>query len=252
MNIITMNIITMNNIAHITPPKLCNIKALVLTLPDYSSRLPKLDNLLQNFKKIGLNPELFNGVHGKDVVINSAIQNGLETITWRDTTYYYNKNIRLNGQRMLLGEFGCLWSHVNIFKNLLALDCNSDKYYLVIEDDAELVKPIDELQKLLLHLPEDMDFCHLAYSQWYPFLLTTQKNDYFYECEKRFFNSCVAYVVSKKGAKKMLDYIGNEFNMPIDDIINTIYRTQPDFKFYVPQTFFFKEQDNTVSVKLSI
>jgi GR25 family glycosyltransferase involved in LPS biosynthesis len=252
MNINTMNINTMNNIYDTTPPNLSNIKSLVLTLPDYSSRLPKLDKLLQNFEKIGLNPELFNGVHGKDIVINSDVKNEMETITWRDITYNYNKNIRLNGQRMLLGEFGCLWSHINIFKDLLSLDCDGDKYYLVIEDDAELVKPIDELQELLLHLPEDMDFCHLAYSQWYPFLLTTQKNNYFYECEKRFFNSCVAYIVSRKGAKKILDYIGNEFNMPIDDIINTIYCTQPDFKFYVPQTFFFKEQDNTVSVKLSI
>jgi len=240
-----------------TTSKLSNIKSLVLTLPEYSSRLPKLDELLKKFETIGLNPELFNGVHGKDIVMidndnDNDNKSVMETIVWRDITYQYNKNIRLNGQRMLPGEFGCLWSHVNIFKDLLKLDGDSNDSYLVIEDDAELVKPIDELHNLLLHLPEDMDFCHLAYSQWYPFLLTKQRNDYFYECEKRFFNGCVAYVVSKKGAKKILDYIGNEFNMPIDDFINTIYRTQPDFKFYVPKTFFFKEQDDTVSIKLNV
>jgi len=97
---------------------------------------------------------------------------------------------------------------------------------------------------LLLHIPDDMDFCHLALSDWYPFVLTQPKNDYFYECEKRFFNRTTAYIVSRKGAKKILDYIGNEINLPIDDLINTIYRTQMGFKFYVPKTYFFKEQDN--------
>ena len=87
----------MNNIAHITPPNLSNIKSLVLTLPEYSSRLPKLDKLLQNFEKIGLNPELFNGVHGKDIVINSDIKNEMETITWRDITYNYNINSVIYG-----------------------------------------------------------------------------------------------------------------------------------------------------------
>ena len=242
-------------------PKPFNIKSLVLTLPEYSSRLPKLDELLKKFETIGLKSEFFNGVHGKDIVFdatnNTNIDNqtGLEIIRWRDTTKLYNKNIRLNGQRMLPGEFGCLWSHINIFKSLVKLcnDNNDDNMcYFVIEDDAELVKPIDELEHLLQNIPEDMDFCHLAYSQWYPFLLTKQKNDYFYECEKQFFNGCVAYVVSIKGAKKILDYIGNEFNMPIDDFINKIYCTQPDFKFYVPKNYFFKEQDNTVSIKLNV
>ena len=232
-----------------TSPKLCNIKTLILTLPEYSSRLNKLDILIQGLEKIGMRTELFNGVYGKDIVFvnNNDSQNGMETITWRDSTYNYNKNVRLNGKRMMLGEFGCVWSHINIFKELLKTGKgmgNDNMYYLVLEDDVQLVKPLNELQDLLFHIPDDMDFCHLALSDWYPFVLTQSKNDYFYECEKRFFNRTTAYIVSRKGAKKIMDYLGNEINLPIDDLINTIYRTQPDFKLYVPKTYFFKEQDN--------
>jgi len=237
-----------------TSPKLSMIKSLVLTLPEYSSRLTKLDKLIQHLEKIGLRTEVFNGVYGKDIVFNYDTQVGLETITWRDSTYNYNETLRLNGKRMMPGEFGCTWSHIILFKELVSLDKNKKDpmYYLVLEDDVELVKPIDELQELLLHIPEDMDLCHLALSDWYPFVLTQPKNDYFYECEKQFFNRTTAYIVSRKGAKKILDYLDNEINLPIDDLINTIYRTQPDFKFYVPKTYFFKEQDNTVSIKLSV
>jgi len=152
----------------------------------------------------------------------------------------------------MLGELGCLWSHINIFKELVKNggdnNNNNKMYYLVLEDDVELIKSLDELQDLLFHIPDDMDFCHLALSDWYPFVITQPKNDYFYECEKRFFNRTTAYIVSIKGAKKILDYIGNEINLPIDDLINTMYRTQPDFKLYVPKTYFFKEQYNTTSI----
>lgn len=244
-----------------TSPKINNIKSLILTLPKYAHRLTNLDKLIQGLEKIGLRTKLFNGVYGKDIVVvnDNEKQNGMETITWRDSTYNYNKNVRLNRKRMMLGEFGCVWSHINIFKELLKTEKgkgkgnnndndndndNDNMYYLVLEDDVQLVKPLNELHDLLLHIPDDMDFCHLALSDWYPFVLTQPKNDYFYECEKRFFNRTTAYIVSRKGAKKILDYIGNEINLPIDDLINTIYRTQMGFKFYVPKTYFFKEQDN--------
>lgn len=238
-----------------TLPKINNIKSLILTLPQYAYRLPNLDKLMQGLEKIGLRTKLFNGVYGKDIVVvdDNETQNGIGTITWNDSTYNYNKNVRLNGKQMMLGELGCLWSHINIFKELVKNGGDNNKnnnkmYYLVLEDDVELIKSLDELQDLLFHIPDDMDFCHLALSDWYPFVITQPKNDYFYECEKRFFNRTTAYIVSIKGAKKILDYIGNEINLPIDDLINTMYRTQPDFKLYVPKTYFFKERDNLSSI----
>jgi GR25 family glycosyltransferase involved in LPS biosynthesis len=111
---------------------------------------------------------------------------------------------------------------------------------------VELVKPLEELYQLLQHLPADMDMCHLAKSDWYPFALTNQVNAYFAECAKLFFNKTTAYIVSKKGAQKILAYTPSSINVPIDDLYNMIYRLT-DFRFYVPLTYFFKEQDNISS-----
>ena len=117
----------------------------------------------------------------------------------------------------------------------------------ILGSKSELIKPLNELYELLNHLPEDADICHLAKSDWYPFQLTKQVNTYFYECSKQFFNKTTAYIISKKGAQKVLDYTKNSINVPADDLFNMIYRLTPDFKFYVPASYYFKEQDNIVS-----
>jgi GR25 family glycosyltransferase involved in LPS biosynthesis len=72
-------------------------------------------------------------------------------------------------------------------------------------------------------------------------------NLYFYECEKQYFNNTTAYLISNKGAKKIMDYINNSINVPIDDLFNMMYRLTPDFRFYVPGDYFFKEQANVLS-----
>jgi GR25 family glycosyltransferase involved in LPS biosynthesis len=93
-----------------------------------------------------------------------------------------------------------------------------------------------------------MDLIHLAKSEWYAFKKTSPSNAYFYECEKQFFNKTTAYLVSKKGAEKILAYAENAIHVPIDDLFNMIFRLTPDFRFYVPHDYFFKEQENVISI----
>jgi GR25 family glycosyltransferase involved in LPS biosynthesis len=226
-----------------TPP--IKIKTYIITLPEYSSRLEKLYGLNHQLALIGLDAELYQGVHGKDIHIYEAAskQTGIKHITWQGTTYFYNTRVRLNGEPMKRGEMGCVWSHLNVLRQFVA-EKDAPDYYLILEDDVELVKPLDELSKLLAHIPADADICHLAKSDWNPFILKNKVNAYFYECEKAFFNRTTAYLISKKGAQKVLDYTKNSINVPIDDLFNMIYRLTPDFRFYVPAHHFFKEQDN--------
>jgi GR25 family glycosyltransferase involved in LPS biosynthesis len=86
--------------------------------------------------------------------------------------------------------------------------------------------------------------CHLCKSLWHPFILTQKVNDYFYECKKQYFSHGTSYLMSQKGAQKVLDYTKNSINVPADDLYNMVYRLTPDFRFYVPADFYFKEQDN--------
>ena len=233
-----------------TQLNLSSIKPIILTLPDYAKeRLTKLDNLRQRLTQIGLETSIYNGVNGKDITMIDTVDEKVKQLVYRDTILTYNKTVRLYQTPMTRGEFGCAWSHLNLFKQLVQED-SSVSYYLILEDDVELVKPLVELYELLRNIPSDMDLCHLAKSDWYPFIKTRPVNAYFSECEKCFFNRTTAYIVSKKGAEKLLNYHENAINVPIDDLINTSYRLTPDFRFYVPSAadYFFKEQDNTSSI----
>jgi GR25 family glycosyltransferase involved in LPS biosynthesis len=231
-----------------TPSILGQIKAYIITLPEFPERLARLDSLNQELAAIGLEPTIYNGVHGKDIDIHDAASmfTKIKHITWQNTTYFYNLRVRLNGVHMTRGEFGCAWSQLNLLRQLLTESFNVN-YYLIMEDDVELVKPIGELYDLLDHIPADADLCHLAESDYHPFVLTKQANAYFYERKKQHSNRNTAYVVSKKGARKILEYTKNSINVPIDDLFSMVSRLTPDFRFYVPANYYFKEQENVKS-----
>ena len=230
-----------------TNQNLSSIKSIILTLPEYAvTRLNKLDNLICNLSQIGLETKVYHGVHGRDIIYDD--EKNIRNITFNGTTYQYDPKVRINGQPMKRGEFGCTWSHLNLLRNLSNAP-HHDKYYLIFEDDVKLVKPLNELYELLNNIPEDADICHLCMSDWYPFIKTKPVNAYFSECEKHYFNRATAYLISRKGAEKILTYANNHINTPIDDLFNMVFRLTPDFRFYVPATdYFFKEQDNIESV----
>jgi GR25 family glycosyltransferase involved in LPS biosynthesis len=120
-------------------------------------------------------------------------------------------------------------------------------YYLILEDDVELVKPIEELCKLLENIPEDTDMCHLAKSDWFPFKKTTSVNNYFSECKKEYFNRTTAYIISKRGGQKILDYAKDHIDIPADDLLSNMYNTDM-LRVYVPAKYIFHESENTISI----
>ena len=232
-----------------TSQKMAQIKPYILTLPAYAeTRLAKLDLLIQNLSQIGLETTIYNGVHGKDIIYDD--ETNVRNITYKGVTYKYDPTVRINGQPMKRGEFGCSWSHLNLLRKLVA---SNDEYFLIFEDDVKLVKPLNELYELLNHIPADTDICHLGMSDWYPFVKTKQINNYFSECEKRCFNRTTAYLISRKGAEKLLYYHKDAIHVPIDDLINMTFRLTTNFRFYVPTAdFFFKEQEEITSVAKEI
>jgi GR25 family glycosyltransferase involved in LPS biosynthesis len=232
---------------------LSSIKPFIITLPQFSSRLNKLDDLQVKLSSIGLNPLLYYGVNGKDITLKDTINSHLKCIEYnnKNTFYTYDSTIRLNGEGMSKGEIGCALSHINMLKQLLQ-EPPEVNYYLIMEDDVELVKPINELYDILHHLPANIDICHVAKSNWYDFVKTKRINYFLYECKKLYFNNLTAYIVSKQGAEKILLNIENAINVPADDLINMIYRLMPDFNLYVPSNYLFKVQDNVKSTIIAI
>ena len=181
-------------------------KAVILTLHSSKARIPIVEKLQSDLTSVGMKNEVFYGVNGKDLIVSNT------KVVYNKETRSYNPKVRLNGERMTLGEFGCAWSHIKMYEKLLA-DTEADNY-LIMEDDAQIVGDLS----LLRNLPSDFDLAHVATSDCHPFVKTTQVNTSFFNIKKKFFNHTTAYVVSKAGARKLLTYTDGHINIPADDL----------------------------------
>jgi GR25 family glycosyltransferase involved in LPS biosynthesis len=158
---------------------------------------------------------------------------------------YYNTSIRENKQVMKPGEIGCAWSHMNIYKSLLDEAC-VDKY-LIFEDDVEIVESLEYLYQCLSTIPADIDMCHIAKSDWYPFVLTNNVNEMWYNVNKSYFNRLTAYIVSKTGVQKIVDYAKDHIDVPADDLLSNMFN-HDKLRVYVPSKYIFHEPENTISI----
>ena len=211
-----------------------NTKAVIVTMKTSESRRPFVKKLISNATQLGMDHEIFYGVNGKEITVSG------NEITYQGETMKYDPEVRLNKQRMAIGEFGCSWSHIKLYQKLLA----DTKYnrYLVLEDDAELVGD----SRVLDNLPSSFDIIQLGSSEWYPYVKTEKVNSSFFNIEKKFFNHTTAYLVSKAGAKKLLDITNGHVNVPADDLLsNAFIRQQIDV--IVPESPVFDFPKDTVS-----
>lgn len=219
-----------------------SVKVIILTLKDKS----RVDNIkiLSDLLNPIFDIEIFYGVDGSRIQIEDTNINNIKSIFYEGQSKLYDKTVRINKQEMKKGEFGASWSHIYLYEKLL----RDDKYdfYLIFEDDAQFVRDIESFLKILNEVPEDFDFIHLALSDWYPFLRKETVNDSFYIPVKRYFNRLTSYIVSKNGAKKLLERTKNYINIPCDDLISSTY-LKSDFILYVPNEYFFSHNDNLYS-----
>jgi hypothetical protein len=187
------------------------INAQIITLQTSSARMELVKKVQTELTNFGMKNEIFYGVNGKDITVSD------NTISYNGETMKYDPKVRLNGQRMAIGEFGCSWSHIKLYQKLLA-DPTSENY-LVIEDDARVVGDLNVLNDL----PSNFDIIQLGSSQWYPYVKTTQANKSFFHIERKLFNHTTAYVVSKAGARKLLRYTNGHINVPADDLLSNSF-----------------------------
>ena len=139
--------------------------------------------------------------------------------------------IRLYGDQLKRGEYGCYLSHLNIYKMFLS---STYKYCIVLEDDAKLVDDFDKHIKLLLSemnsIPNnDIDIIYLIEdkhcSRWF--------HD---DCNKTFETKIKltnvkkishigyhthGYLITKSGAEKLIKY-GTVMTIPIDVYIHNL------------------------------
>jgi GR25 family glycosyltransferase involved in LPS biosynthesis/tetratricopeptide (TPR) repeat protein len=211
-----------------------NTKAFIVTMKTSESRVPIVKKLVSNAVEFGMDHEVFYGVNGKEITVSG------NEITYEGQTMKYDPTVRLNKQRMAIGEFGCSWSQIKLYQKLLA-DSKYDNY-LILEDDAELVGDISVLH----NLPSSFDIIKLCSSDWFPYVKTSAVNKNFFNIEKRFTNRNTGYIISKAGAKKLLDITDGHVNVPADDLISNAF-IRHQIQVIVSETPVFDFHKDTVS-----
>jgi GR25 family glycosyltransferase involved in LPS biosynthesis len=229
--------------------KFTDIKVVILTLEKYSHRMNKVYELINKLSQIGLQCSLFYGVNGEDIQVVKMEHPQLYRLEYKNESKYYNSSIRVNKQFMKRGELGASWSHINIYKSLLK-EKHVDKY-LIFEDDAEFVESLEYAYDCLINIPIELDVCHVAKSDWYKFIFNNKVNEFWNTVHKQYFNRLTAYITSKEGAKKILNYTKDSINVPCDDLLSNMHLSNK-LNVYVPDKYIFHEPENTISITLNI
>ena len=227
------------------------LKAVAISLPSEVERRIFIQKTLEKCKFSDY--IIVDGVNGNDIEITPLIQH-ISKLNYKGAEKIYDSRLKLDGTGLKKGDIGCSWAHLNVYDMLLK-DSEYDSY-LVFEDDAELACSVDELHSFLEELKSlTFDVCHIFESDYYIFNKITQISNNFWIPERRFFNRAGAYIVTKSGAKKLLDFAYPCMGLPADDIMSNLYIFSQDFNVIVPYKNLFKQngfESCTVKINNSI
>lgn len=172
-------------------------KTFVINLKNRPDRFEKIkDNEI--IKK--LNFQRFEAIDGSLLKPNEKLQRIFE----------------FNDYNMRQGMVGCALSHIKLYIQLLK---SNEDFYIIFEDDIEFTNNfLEKFDKVLESLPSNWDLCYLSYHLWKKF-----RNDEFLSRNqpvniekwnlRQSFNismgGTTAYMISKKGAIQLLNYINS-------------------------------------------
>lgn len=192
------------------------MKLVVINLDRSTQRMQHMQNQLD---KLNLSFERFSAVDGK-TLSNEDLSLFASEIC---TKAICNR-----------GMIGCALSHMRVLQNFVA---SSDDYLCVLEDDCNLsekfpqfLADIDSIYKTI-----DFDFISLyCLGLCSSLQKDTQVGDYTFS-RPSFPLTTVCYIVSKKGANKLLNLIGEKVYYHIDFHI-ALKKLGKDFHYYVLKT----------------
>jgi len=156
-------------------------------------------NAILESKKIPIKTKITKAV---DKNILSIINNNniFEIITETNDKYYY----RYSKKHLSLGEIACSISHRRCYEELIK--DNENDAYLILEDDTYLLDSgmlINQLKNIPDYTSFDICQCSASIDYW-SLIHTIPINEYYTHFSKRIFNRANAYIITKRGATKLL------------------------------------------------
>jgi GR25 family glycosyltransferase involved in LPS biosynthesis len=191
----------MNNYSLIKKNNRCssknNYKILIVNL---KKRCDRKENIINSFKSVNF----IESYSFYDAIDGNEIKENLEMF----------ELFKINDFASRKGFIGCALSHYNIWINLLKDSLND--YYVIFEDDIELCENFPEYfnncSDIMKNFLEKIDILFLGYHDSIKFDKNSDKN---IMIELNPFNrndyigGTFGYIITKKGAKKMIKYIEN-------------------------------------------
>jgi GR25 family glycosyltransferase involved in LPS biosynthesis len=217
----------------------------------YLISLTSPDEKIKYLKENGVYPTLVKGVNGKALNIEDE-----EMI---NVSNFYKKI----GPKSAIG---CALSHLNTWKNFL--DNTTGQYAIIFEDDIILVEDfINKLDVVMSHVPKDFDILYIGCFgcdqteneiNTFKFLCGLvgmnskykKINDYISIPSTAF--ATHSYILSRKGAQKLLEYLQGNINNHIDFCIQNL-ASKNKIKVYVstPRLAYQTSTDDTASENVS-
>ena len=146
----------------------------------------------------------------------------------------------------LMGEIGVYLSHLQILKDFVL---SKQKYCLIFEDDMHLEKKFKiDLKSALQECPAGWDLLYLYANPEQKKLSTTIKGKNYILKAPRLWGAC-AYLVSQKGAKKIIDNIQPMRVNPIDEHFGNLV-DQKKLRAFVTKKVITKNLGDLYSVKI--
>ena len=131
----------------------------------------------------------------------------------------FTHNPTLRYLKMGYNEAGCAISH---FRSLVNFINKSEKNYLLLLEDDVVCLDKEKFKKQLENIPSsDFDVCQLYTTTI--FSNKNKLNEYFYEIGNNGFNMACSLIISKTGAKKILQYLKGSINIPADDVLSVMH-----------------------------
>lgn len=197
-----------------------------------------IEPLLNTLISIGFEVKPFNKLV-KNIKIKIEDINGSTNekrmILEDDIKYFITPDdgIKNNNVNILLRNY----EQIHLFEEIVnKLNNNNSifKNHLIIIDKYRNTCYLDTFLKYIdpNNLPLEFDICQLTNSINEPFKLIEQTNLYYFRPKKYFFNNCGVYIISKKGAEKILRFLNNyvPYN---EDFMYDCYENIEGFEFYV-------------------
>ena len=176
----------------------------------------RLEKITKNLNSLGLKFNRFSAVNGKELKETEINKVATPLCT----------NLLCNP-----GIIGCAQSHKEIWKKLLK--DNKTDYYLILEDDAILSKKsVEIIKKLETKIIEySIDYINLYCNYTGCGFIKTEFQIDDYKFGKPIFPLCTAgYIITKKGAQKLLDDL-EKTNYHIDFEIS-VNKIKGNFNYY--------------------